>query len=99
VRSPSPFSSNLLLSSPFPSRYDLRRVVKVRLAEKEKENRWMTSEAQSKDNKITEQANEIKELAALVGGNSLDLAKQAEEARRANLLSEEVKYIASLSLF
>jgi quinolinate synthase len=59
----------------------------------------MTSEAQSKDNKITEQANEIKELAALVGGNSLDLAKQAEEARRANLLSEEVKYIASLSLF
>jgi hypothetical protein len=75
------------------------RVIKVRLAEKEKECRWLTSETQSKDNKITEQANEIKELAALVGGNSLDLAKQAEEARRANLLSEEVKYVAPFLFF
>ena len=71
----------------------------MRLAEKEKECRWLTSESQSKDNKITEQAKEIKELAALVGGNSLDLAKQAEEARRANLLSEEVKYDFSFFKF
>eukprot|EP00604_Paraphysomonas_vestita_P002178 CAMPEP_0174820326 /NCGR_PEP_ID=MMETSP1107-20130205/4071_1 /TAXON_ID=36770 /ORGANISM="Paraphysomonas vestita, Strain GFlagA" /LENGTH=440 /DNA_ID=CAMNT_0016035419 /DNA_START=368 /DNA_END=1687 /DNA_ORIENTATION=+ len=70
--------------------HDLK-VVKVRLAEKDKECRWLTSENQRKDTLIQDQANEIKELAALVGGNSIDLAKQAEEARRANLLSEEVK--------
>ena len=67
------------------------RVVKVRLAEKDKECRWLTSESQRKDTLIQDQTNEIKELSTLVGGNSLELAKQAEEARRANLLSEEVK--------
>jgi predicted outer membrane repeat protein len=72
----------------------LRRVIKVRLAEKEKECRWATSEGQVKDRKIQEQANEIKELSAMVGGTSLDLAKQAEEARRANLLAEEVKSVS-----
>jgi hypothetical protein len=68
--------------------------VKVRLAEKEKECRWLGSEGQIKDRKIQEQANELKTLSDMVGGNSIDLAKQAEEARRANLLSEEVKSVS-----
>lgn len=65
--------------------------MKVRLAESEKETRWLRTQNQSKDALIQEQAAEIQQLSSLVGGSVSEIAQQAMDAKLANALTEEVR--------
>lgn len=69
----------------------LFRSVKLRLASKDKERRTYKSESEYKEKTIQEQAAQIAEMNAMLGGTSEELAQRSIDAKRANALWEDLR--------
>lgn len=67
------------------------RMLKLRLASTDKERRTFKSEAEYKEKTIQEQAAQIKEMNAMLGGTSEELAQRSIDAKRANALWEDLR--------
>eukprot|EP00602_Paraphysomonas_sp_CaronLab_P007695 CAMPEP_0185025764 /NCGR_PEP_ID=MMETSP1103-20130426/9150_1 /TAXON_ID=36769 /ORGANISM="Paraphysomonas bandaiensis, Strain Caron Lab Isolate" /LENGTH=826 /DNA_ID=CAMNT_0027559079 /DNA_START=89 /DNA_END=2569 /DNA_ORIENTATION=+ len=66
------------------------KVMKLRLAAKDKERRAFKAEVEAKEKKIQEQALELKELSSMLGGSGEELAQMNMDAKRTNSLWEEL---------